>query len=216
MSVDTYRDTNNFLNLNNVVTKDNRFLAWREKYFSFFDIHKGMEWHSVSYTVNHMISTDGGDSYQETNDEIYCGTYFYLGTNVTEHERDFFDIIDFVSRAGGIFATLISFFGGIGKYVNTQSFMSELMTEMQYVSLKNPDEIASDKVRITQVSQLLYDIHHNTSDTFSHVKTNLYETCICCLKRGRKSREYLTPTEYFFQRGYAKLEKEFESVNVLK
>ena len=90
------------------------------------------------------------------------------------------------------------------------------MTDMQYVSLKEKKEITSDKKRILQVSELLYDIKHNMKDTFSHIKTNMYEYCICCLKRGRTSRKYLTPSEYFFQRGYKKLEKEFENVNVLK
>ena len=83
-----------------------------------------------SYSINHNIKVKGSDEYAKSEDEIYFGVYFFLGNTLTDHQRDFFDIVDCVSRAGGIFATLLSFFGAIGRFVNTQTFMSELMTEM--------------------------------------------------------------------------------------
>ena len=88
-----------------------------------------------------------------------------MGNTVTYHYRVYFDIVALISKAGGIYASLFAFFGILGKYINTQSFMSELMREMQFVSLKDTDTAGKEDPQISLRTNLLYDVDYGFKDT---------------------------------------------------
>jgi len=88
LSTKTYRDNNNFVNLNSVTTRDERlnFLAGPRN-FTFVDISTAPPW--VSNHMNHKIlnTTTDGITYKDDTVDMLYGTYFFLSYTRTEHTR---------------------------------------------------------------------------------------------------------------------------------
>ena len=192
-------------------------MSYKASVFNFLKLEKGPHWQSKSNTNNHCISRDSQRCKVEP-EVILFGAYYFMGNTKTYHTRDYFDFVGLVSKTGGIFATLYALFSVPGKYINTQSFMSTLMKEMQFISLKDTDDDVKDP-KISKRTNLLYDVKYTWSDKFTLVKMNVYHALIrvcCCFKISAKPREYLKPSEYFFYRGFEKLERDLSNVRLLK
>ena len=113
-----YRDNNNFIVFNKVTAQDNRFLLFlRNNYFEFLSVLKEAPWTSSTYVRVHSTTTNGKDYYLESN-QIYFGTYFFLSEIKLEHERKLQNVMDLISQIGGLFASLIAFFGYLGASLN--------------------------------------------------------------------------------------------------
>jgi hypothetical protein len=46
-----------------------------------------------------------------------------------------YNVVDLVSEMGGIYAILYAFIGAVGRWVNVQLYMSEMIAELQYMKL---------------------------------------------------------------------------------
>ena len=130
--MENYIDTNYFMYKHLIETKDERMVSSILREFSLLKVVERSSWTS-KVKFKHSHSPDG------ESDHLLFGAYFFMGNTVTLHKRDVFDFTGLISKVGGIYATLFAFFSAIGKYVNTNQFMGDLMKEMHYVSLKDND-----------------------------------------------------------------------------
>ena len=119
LQTDKYRDSNNFLMKNRVVTRDDRWLPYIQDEYTFLKIEKGQPWISSSYFRTHNTSYDGGHTYELEETEILFGCYFFLSPKIGEHSRYKFNIMNLMSQLGGIHALMIIIFGSVARFVNT-------------------------------------------------------------------------------------------------
>ena len=130
LNLEEYRDNNNFLQFNDVTTQVSRWNPYGEEVYKFFKVIAGPVWISTSYTSEQYVSTDGGKTYDNEEEVMLFGTYFFLSNTRTIHMRSLYNIVRFLSEIGGIQASVMVIFGAIGTYINRKIFMAKMMSEL--------------------------------------------------------------------------------------
>ena len=88
ISTKTYRDNNNFVNLNSVTTRDERLNFLKPPLnFTFVDITTAPPYVSVQANHNTINTTTDGITYKDDTVDMLYGTYFFLSYTRTEHTR---------------------------------------------------------------------------------------------------------------------------------
>lgn len=131
-----YRDNNNFLKYNSVLTFDDVVLPYIYGTEKFFKLDKGPSWVSDTYNIHHNTSYTGKeDDFEMEENGIIFGAFFFLSPLRAEHQRKLYSYLDILQELGGLQAGIFAVFGAIGTYINTQWFMGKIISELQYVKL---------------------------------------------------------------------------------
>ena len=159
---------------------------------------------SNSYVISHNTSMDGV-TFDNQEDRIFYGTYFFLSNSRSEHSRRLYTVLDLLAQIGGMYSIFFTIAYLCGHYVNTQMFMHKMMSEMQFVKysdkyLQSPQcdqQLLDRSTRLTSAN--LFDLKYNYLDIFSHIKT----TC-CSIRYGgaKLKKGFLKKSEYLYQKGY--------------
>jgi len=92
-------------------------------------IRLGPVWISSSYMTVHNTSYDGITFEYESNQILY-GTFFFMAEQKAVHHRNVYNFIDLLSELGGIFTAIFGVLNLVGNYINTQYFMSKIISDM--------------------------------------------------------------------------------------
>ena len=61
-------------------------------------------------------------------DSAMLGIFFYYDENMQYHHKKLFDILDLMSKFGGLYGSLFTFLGVIGGFYNSRMFIGELVS----------------------------------------------------------------------------------------
>ena len=84
-----YRDNNNFIQFNHVVTNDNYLdlISDKRKHFSFLQLNSNAFWTSKTYIKDELVTINGQTEEVQTTNNIVLGMYFFVSDNIVEHTR---------------------------------------------------------------------------------------------------------------------------------
>lgn len=135
MSVDSYTDANNFVNINHVTTYDDKFSKTEVNNYEFLSIKMGTNWvnPNSAWIKTQNISIDGGETFIETTDQIVLGYYFYLNDFTFKHQRKVYGLLDVLSGIGGLATTLLAFAGVIGSVYNSYIYAIHFVHLLYFV-----------------------------------------------------------------------------------
>lgn len=87
-----YRDNNNYLQVHNVKTYDDRIFVASFKEYRFFEVDSYPAWVSTVMKVEYNVSFDDGKSFQKDKDRsVMLGAYFFVGEILWEDSRTVYD-----------------------------------------------------------------------------------------------------------------------------
>ena len=108
VSLDDYRDNNNFIVSNNVIYTKNRYLSLGLIVQKSYDIVEKPNWYSKKAQFNTMTVTTDGKSYKTVRLQVLAGIYFFLSNELILQERQLYNYMMFLGQLGGIFGLIIS------------------------------------------------------------------------------------------------------------
>lgn len=117
-----YRDVNNFLRVNNVVTHDDRIMVWRSnKLYQFIDFVQTNPWTSNSeFRKIRRVSYDKL-YFEQKHIRLLYGAYFFLSEEKIDHQRFRYNIVNLASNVGGLFSVIFGTVGILVMFINTTS-----------------------------------------------------------------------------------------------
>ena len=102
MNLDKFRDSNNFLQKNNVKNTYNRYwVGMDEKKNEFLSVKVNSPYTNTLTIFNLNYSRDFGNTFAMESNQILYGTYFFLGQNLDEYSYEAVNFISLVSELGG-------------------------------------------------------------------------------------------------------------------
>ena len=102
MNLDKFRDSNNFLQKNNVKNTYNRYwVGMDEKKNEFLSVKVNSPYTNTLTIFNLNYSRDGGNTFAMESNQILYGTYFFLGQNLDKYSYEVVNFISLVSELGG-------------------------------------------------------------------------------------------------------------------
>ena len=97
-----YRDNNNFLRYNQVKTRDNRFnFLGAPNIYKFVDYIRGEHWIGGKFIDKRNVTFDGV-SFEQINQELLFGAYYFYSRDKVEHARDVQTYFNILSEFGGL------------------------------------------------------------------------------------------------------------------
>ena len=108
-----------------------------------------------------------------------------------------------MSEFGGFFRLIFDMLKGVGFFINTRMFVGKMLWEMYFMKLgkKHAGHHHHDfDKKIKALSANIQDINFSYLDKFSHIKT--YCCMAFCCKVNKHPREFLTRSQYLYQKGY--------------
>ena len=108
LTVDTYRDNNNFIKINKATTTESRNpLNSKPKDYYFVNSIINPVWISSTMKPPQNISDDGGKTFKVDSEELIFASYFFLSDVQVIHKLNRYDLFSFLSEIGGLLNTLI-------------------------------------------------------------------------------------------------------------
>jgi len=112
-----------------VIARDNRFWSYMDPdEYEFLTITKGPVWSSPKNLISvENSSLNGGETYQDRRRYLMYATYFFLGENRIEHNRNVQTLIGVMSSFGGFSAAIFFIIAPIAVYINQRLFMGYII-----------------------------------------------------------------------------------------
>ena len=189
-------------------------MPYLENIFKFLKIDKLNGFQGAVYSQTHNTTYDG-ITFNEETEEIYFGAFFFMSNMRGEHSYRLYSILTFLSEIGGILAACDLVFGTLGKYINTQLYISKILSNLQYFKFSE-HELQNKQImaRSTMHHSGLYSIRFNVSEIFSGL-VQMFCIAFCC-KCMKKKRTYLTATQHLYLNGLKSMERDLSNYDVLK
>ena len=112
LKYDSYRDNNNSLILNKITVDTHRFNVYKPTVdFDFFMLHNNYIWESDYQLIRKdrkFLNQEG--QYEPETDRVLFASHFYLGEEYVQHQIKVYNILDFLSEFGGLFACILVVF----------------------------------------------------------------------------------------------------------
>lgn len=133
LSRTTYRDNNNFINVNKASSSDARYSITSDSndYF-FLNTELGPAWTSSSWVKPENTTDDKGVTWSTQADEIIFGAYFFLAEVRGVHTLSRYNTFSFLSQIGGLVNTLTLLFGVFMIVYNKQASATEVIKHMYF------------------------------------------------------------------------------------
>ena len=110
-----YRDNNNFLIHNEVLTNDYRMPFRPTNINNFLELSMSPVWNGPSKNMNFQMSIDQGKTFGPQSRIALFGTYFFVSDERKVLTRSAFKITDLVANVGGVLAILKLFIKPIAR-----------------------------------------------------------------------------------------------------
>ena len=180
LSIDKYRDNNNFIRLNTVETSDKRLNVLTPKNnFNFTDIDINPIWVANVIERKQNVSTDGYNYDYET-DFLYFGSYYFVSGQMVEHSRQLYNLLDLLADFGGFFTLVTKMFMFLGLMVNTRVHAASMLHEMFYLKLSSKKKTTSGMWKdLKHFTSNLYEINFSQRDLMTEVK-QFFAAIFCC------------------------------------
>ena len=203
LNVDKYIDNNNFLRLNQVQTKDERWLIMKKpKQFTFFDVLPGTSWESSEpLQQDELVSTDG-KTYKKVKQFKLYASYFFLSDEIQEHARKSYTIITLLAEFGGLFTLVSKVFLTVGLFLNSRVQTSNLLNEMYYLKLSTEKKgYVGMWSKYRKFTPNLHELTFSKRDMLCEIKQTFLKV-FCCTGKVDK---HMCRTEKLFLKGLYKI-----------
>ena len=136
MSIDKYRDNNNFLRPNAVETNDDRLnILAKPNQYQFIDYTVNPTWiGSSEYWILNATRGDPKDNTTFKNETqlLLFGSYFFLSEESVKHSRTAENIMQVVGDFGGVLEIFLFGFIVFGNYVNQKQLLAKSIRSIYF------------------------------------------------------------------------------------
>ena len=82
-------------------------------------------------------STDAVLHKEMLEDSYMLGIYFFCGDTYTEHRKEAFNMLDLLSKFGGLYGSIFQFLGLLGGFYNSRLLVGDLIKKLYFVKLRD-------------------------------------------------------------------------------
>ena len=102
---------------------------------SFIDVVSNPVWMGVTYKRDMTATRDNGKTWSKLPCEVLFGSYFFLSTEVVNHKRSVYSIVNLLGSIGGLASGLFVSLRVIVQYVNNQQIMGKFIRNLYFIEL---------------------------------------------------------------------------------
>ena len=208
LSIETYRDNNNFLRHNSVQTSDNRlFFLAEPKIYQFIDnvampVWVGTSRHIWRRNTTWMAQPELG--YTVYDHHVIFGAYFFYSQERLEHSRQAFTFVNILAEIGGLFECFILVFGSIALIINDKLMIAKYIRMLYFKKLLSSKDQDKDKKLRPKLDKINFSFIDKMSD---------FKVCIMCW--AKRKLKHLTRNQKLYQRGKQRVEEDMNVVDIL-
>ena len=92
-------------------------------------------WVGIPLHREMLISRDNGETWATENNIVLFGSYFFLSTEIVNHQRNVYNIVNLLASIGGLISGVFVTFRLLVQYINKQFIMGKFIRNLYFIEL---------------------------------------------------------------------------------